>query len=276
MPMALTYPDGGALVTGGTGTVGAGVVEGLARAGVPLVFTYLGAPGRGSEDKAAALVERLAAAGCRVRARRMDMRDPSDIEAALDEVEAWMGRVHTVITAAGAPVSFAKLADFAPEQVDAFMADDALSYFRLFRCAILRMRRSGGGSIACTSTIDVGKLALNNGLSGMSKAAVESMIRHIAAEEAQAGIRANAVRICWVNDGSYAEAEARLSPPPVDREPGSYPEFASQVVRSHMAGIRMQRPCTTREVGDVFAYLASDQASYLTGQSLKLDGGEDL
>jgi NAD(P)-dependent dehydrogenase (short-subunit alcohol dehydrogenase family) len=38
----------------------------------------------------------------------------------------------------------------------------------------------------------------------------------------------------------------------------------------------MQRPCTTREVGDVFAYLASDQASYLTGQSLKLDGGEDL
>lgn len=262
-------------MAGGTGSVGEGVVEGLARAGVPVLFTYLGSGGRGSEAKAAALTARLSADGHRVRARRMDMRDPASIEAALDELEAWTGRVHTVITAAGAPVPFAKLADFTPEQVDAFMAGDALAYFRLFRCGVQRMRRSGGGSIACTSTIDVGKLALNNGCSGMSKGAVESMIRHIAAEEASANIRANHVRICWVNDGSFAEFDAQLEPAS-DKEPATYMEFAAGVVRSHMAGIRMQRPCRTREVGDVFAFLASDQASYLTGQCIKLDGGEDL
>lgn len=43
-----------------------------------------------------------------------------------------------------------------------------------------------------------------------------------------------------------------------------------------MAGIRMKRPCTTREAGDVFAFLASEQASHLTGKCIKLDGGEDL
>lgn len=275
MAMELTFPEGGALMAGGTGSVGEGVVEGLARAGVPVLFTFLGAGGRNSEEKAAALVDRLTAAGHKVRARKMDMRDPASIEAALDELEAWSGRVHTVITAAGAPVPFAKLADFTPEQVDEFMAGDALSYFRLFRCGVQRMRRSGGGSIACTSTIDVGKLALNNGCSGMSKGAVESMIRHIAAEEAVANIRANYVRICWVNDGSFAEFDAQLEPAS-GKEPETYSEFASGVVRSHMAGIRMQRPCSTREVGDVFAFLASDQASYLTGQCIKLDGGEDL
>lgn len=275
MAITLTYPEGGALVAGGTGSVGAGVVEGLARAGVPTLFTYLGASGNGSGEKAAAFVEQLTSAGCRVRARRMDMRNPDEIEAALDELEQWTGRVHTVISASGAPVPFAKTADFTPEQIDAFMAGDALAYFRLFRCAVHRMRKSGGGSISCTSTIDVSKIALNNGASGMSKGAVEAMIRHIAAEEAMVGIRANAVRICWVNNGTFAETEPFLAPPS-DKEPNTYEDFAALIVRSHMAGIRMQRPCTTREVGDVFAYLASDQASYLTGQWIKLDGGEDL
>lgn len=275
MGMELSFPAGGALVAGGTGSVGEGIVDALVRAAVPVLFTYLGGAGRNSEAKASALVERLIATGHRVRARKMDMRDPASIDAALDELEAWTGRVHTVITASGAPVPFAKLADFTPEQVDEFMAGDALSYFRLFRCAVHRMRRSGGGSIACTSTIDVGKLALHNGCSGMSKGAVESMIRHIAAEEAAAHIRANYVRICWVNDASFAENEAHLVPPS-EKDPESYLEYASGVVRSHMAGIRMQRPCTTREAGDVFAFLASEQASYLTGQCIKLDGGEDL
>lgn len=275
MTIQLTFPDGGALVAGGTGSVGAGVVEGLVRAGVPVLFTYLGGEGRDSEAKAAALTAQLSGVGGQVRARQMDMREAASVEAALDELEDWTGRVHTVITASGAPVPFAKLADFTPEQVDEFMAGDALSYFRLFRAAVHRMRKSGGGSIGCTSTIDVGKLALNNGCSGMSKGAVESMIRHLAAEEAMAGIRANSVRICWVSDGSFADAESWLLPES-GKQPESYLEHASAVVRSHMAGIRMQRPCTTREVGDVFAFLASDQASYLTGQTIKLDGGEDL
>jgi len=275
MAIQLTFPKGGALVAGGTGTVGGGVVEAMARAGVPVLFTYLGGEGRDSEAKAAAMVERLSKGGAQVRCRQMDMRDAASIEAAFDELEAWAGPVHNVVTASGAPVPFAKLADFTPEQVDAFMAGDALSYFRVFRVAVHRMRKSGGGSIACTSTIDVGKLALNNGCSGMSKGAVESMIRHIAAEEAEAGIRANSVRICWVSDGSYADAESWMAPAD-GKPPETYVEFASQVVRSHMAGIRLKRPCTTHEAGNVFAFLASDQASFLTGQTVRLDGGEDL
>ncbi|AMK16867.1 MULTISPECIES: SDR family NAD(P)-dependent oxidoreductase [Sphingobium] len=260
-------------MAGGTGSIGRGVVEGLGRAGVPVLFTYLGAEGRNSEAKAAALVEELTAKGYQVRARRMDMRNVDEIEAALDEVEAWTGRVHSVMTAAGAPVPFAKTADYTPEQIDDFIAGDALSYFRLFRSAVQRMRKSGGGSIACTTTIDVGKLALYNGASGMSKGAVEAMMRHIAVEEAQANIRANYVRIGWVGDDSYADHQDWLKPQ--DGEPRTQMEMLASIGRSHMLNTPMQRPGSLREAGDVFAFLASDQASYLTGQCIQMDGGED-
>lgn len=269
MPITLTYPKGGALMAGGTGSIGHGVVEGMCRAGVPVLFTYFG-----SEQKAAALLERLSAEGHEVRARRMDMSDPDDIERALDELEEWTGRVHTVMTTAGAPPVFSKTADYLPEQLDAFWAGDGMAYFKLFRSAVQRMRKTGGGSITCTTTIDVGKLALYNGASGMSKGAVESLVRHIAVEEALANIRANYVRIGWVGPTTYADHQEWLDVLE-GREPETQMEMLSSIGRSHMVGIPMQRPGTLREIGDVFAFLASDQASYLTGQCIKMDGGED-
>ncbi|QQV77647.1 SDR family oxidoreductase [Sphingomonas aliaeris] len=275
MTISYTYPPGGALLAGGTGSIGQGVVEGLGRAGVPVLFTYLGAEGRNSEAKAAALVAELGAKGFRVRARRMDMRNPDEIEAALDEVEAWTGRVHSVITTAGASPRFAKTVDYTPEQIDDFFANDALAYFRLFRSSVQRMRKSGGGSIACTTTVDVGRLALYNGASGMSKGAVEAMMRHIAAEEAAANIRANYVRIGWVGDGTYADHQDWLQSPS-DGEPQTQSEMLASIGRSHMLNTPMQRPGSLREAGDMFAFLASDQASYLTGQCIRMDGGEDL
>lgn len=273
MAITLTYPDGGVLMAGGTGSIGAGVVEGFARAGVPVLFTYLGDGGRNSEAKASDLVERLTAAGHQVRARRMDMRDPASIEDALDELEAWTGRVHSVVTTAGAPPVFAKLADYPVEQMDNFIAGDGLAYFRLFRSAVQRMRRSGGGSVACTTTIDVGKLAPYNGASGMSKGLVESMMRHIAVEEASAHIRANYVRIGWVGPDSFADHPDWAVP--LGKEPETQLEMLHTIGHGHMMGIPMQRPGSLREIGDVFAFLASDQASYLTGQCIRMDGGED-
>ena len=273
MPITLSYPDGGALMAGGTGTIGHGVVEGLCRAGVPVLFTYLGGGSRQSEDKAAALVKKLSDQGYVVRARRMDMRDCDSIEAALDELEAWTGRVHTVMTTAGAVPVFAKIGDYPVEQLDDFMAGDGMAYFRLFRAAIQRMRRSGGGSLTCTSTIDVGKLAKYNGASGMSKGAVEAMMRHIAVEEAPAQIRANYVRIGWVGSDSFADHPEWLVAP--EREPETQVEMLASIGRSHIEGMAIKRPGNLREVGDVFAFLASDQASYLTGQCIQMDGGED-
>ena len=67
MALTLTYPEGGMPVTGGTGSVGGGIVRRLAKAGVPLVFTY-----RGNKDRAKALMGELSDAGGRVWAQAMD------------------------------------------------------------------------------------------------------------------------------------------------------------------------------------------------------------
>ncbi|GGC40527.1 short-chain dehydrogenase [Novosphingobium marinum] len=274
MPIELTFPKGGALMAGGTGTIGRGVVEGLCRAGVPVLFTYRGAGRHDSEAIANDLVERLSAQGCRIRARKMDMRDTRQVEEAMDEVVEWTGRLHSVMTTAGAIPIFAKTGDYEVEKLAAFIDGDFMAYFRLFRSAIQRMRASGGGSLTCTTTIDVGKLALYNGASGMSKGAVEAMMRHIASEEAQAGIRANYVRIGWVGDDSFDD-HPEWREPPEGPEPVTQAEMLAHIARSHMDAMPMQRPGNLREVGDVFAFLASEQASYLTGQCIKMDGAED-
>jgi NAD(P)-dependent dehydrogenase (short-subunit alcohol dehydrogenase family) len=272
MSISLTFPAGGVLVAGGTGKIGHGVVEGFARAGLPVLFTYLGGGGRDSENKAHLLTERLTANGWRVRGRRMDMRRSEEIEAALDELEGWAGRVHTVVATAGALVPFAKTADYAPDELETYIQGDGLAYFRLFRGAVQRMRKTGGGSIACTTTIDVGRLARYNGASGMSKALVEAMMRHIAVEEAPS-IRSNYIRIGFVGPNSFADHPDWVEPPVSD--PKTRAEMLHSIVHSHVVGIPMGRPGSLREIGDVFAFLASDQASYLTGQCLQMDGGED-
>ncbi|GGD79969.1 SDR family NAD(P)-dependent oxidoreductase [Croceicoccus mobilis] len=274
MTISLTFPEGGALMAGGTGTIGRGVVEGLCRAGVPVLFTYLGAGRHDSAGIAAEMVERLSAQGHQIRARRMDMRDPAQIEDALDELESWTGRVHAVMTTAGAVPIFAKTGDYTPDDLAAFIDGDFMAYFRLFRCGIQRMRETGGGSLTCTTTIDVGKLAQYNGASGMSKGAVEAMMRHIASEEALTGIRANYVRIGWVGDDQFSD-HPEWRQPPAGPEPVTQAEMLAHIARSHMDAMPMQRPGNLREIGDVFAYLASDQASYLTGQCIKMDGAED-
>lgn len=101
------------------------------------------------------------------------------------------------------------------------------------------------------------------------------MMRHIAAEEAAASIRANYVRIAWVGDDDFANHQDWLDAP-TDREPVTLAEMLALIGRSHMLGVPMQRPGSLREAGDVFAFLSSDQASYLTGQCIRMDGGEDL
>ena len=115
MPLTLTFPEGGALVVGGTGRLGEGIVRQLGKAGVPQVFTYLG-----NAAQAAALQAEMSEAGHQVVALRMDSEDEASIQAALDRVVTEYGRLHTVAVGAGVPVTFAKMADFSVAEVEKF------------------------------------------------------------------------------------------------------------------------------------------------------------
>jgi NAD(P)-dependent dehydrogenase (short-subunit alcohol dehydrogenase family) len=270
MAITLTFPAGGALVAGGTGRLGEGIVRQLAKAGVPQVFTFAG-----NEEKARALESELREQGHVVDAVRMDSEDVGSIRAALDRVVADHGRLHTVAVGAGVPVSFAKMADFAVEDVERFVAGDALGYFRLFKQAIGIMRGSGGGSIVAVSSVAVKRVIEFDGMSPFSKGSVDALVRQLAYEEAEHGIRVNAIAIGWVDRMTLEEVQRHI--------PAGRPERCetqmdmTRAILDQMTGlIRFHRPGTLEEGGNLAAFLASDQASFLTGQIIDLDGGASL
>ncbi|MDB5985139.1 MAG: family NAD(P)-dependent oxidoreductase [Nevskia sp.] len=268
MAISLTYPEGGALVTGGTGNVGEGVVRRLADAGVPLVFTY-----RGGKDRALALEAGLRDAGHAVTAVQMDMIDGASIQAAVDKVVADHGRLHTVVCGAGVPVVFGRLSEFSIEEVEKFLWGDALGYFRVFHTVIPALKAGGGGSITTCSTMALRRHIVFDGISPLSKGSVEALVRQIAAEEGVHGIRCNAVGIGWVH--AFSKEQFRDWIPRENPANAQTQEERMTVLLNQLMEM-VPRPATPTEAGNLFSYLASDQASYITGQTILLDGGATL
>jgi NAD(P)-dependent dehydrogenase (short-subunit alcohol dehydrogenase family) len=264
--MDLTFPDGGVLVAGGTGNVGTGVVRVLAEARLPVVFTY-----RNREDAARELERSIVDAGLRARAVPMDMGDVASLDGAIDAAEAFGGPLRTVACATGATVPFDRLADFAIADVESFFDGDVLAYYRFVHQVVPRLRASGGGSITVTSTIATDRVIDWDGISSFSKGAVKAMIRQLAAEEGRHGIRCNDVGISVIVELSLEDAlaGASLAPAPIGERMG---ELMGQL----RDRVRLGRAGTPREAGNLFAFLASDQASYITGQSIAIDGGMTL
>lgn len=270
MALTLTFPDGGALVTGGTGRLGEGIVRQLAKAGVPQVFTYLR-----SEEKARALEAELVAAGHKVIALRMDAEDQASIDAALARVVNEYGRLHTVAVGAGVPVSFAKMADFPVETIEKFIAGDAIGYFRLFKAAIGIMRKSGGGSIVACSTVATKRVIEFDGISPFSKGSLDALVRQLAYEEAENNIRVNAIAIGWIDRMTVEETRKWIpAGPPAKCE--TQMEMTQAILHQMESLVRFHRPGTMTEGGNVVAFLASLQASFLTGQIIDFDAGATL
>lgn len=270
MAITLTFPAGGALVAGGTGRLGEGMVRQFAQAGVPQVFTYAG-----SEEKANALVAELTAQGHKVIAMRMGFEDQPSIQAALDRVVAEYGRLHTVAVGAGVPVTFAKMADFPVETVEKFIAGDALGYFRIFKAAIAIMRGSGGGSIVAVSSVAVKRVVEFDGISPFSKGSLDALVRQLAYEEAEHGIRVNAIAIGWIDRMTVEQARAFI---PAGRPENieTQMDMIRAILDQMQNMVRFHRPGTLEEGGNLAAFLASDQASFLTGQIIDFDGGATL
>jgi NAD(P)-dependent dehydrogenase (short-subunit alcohol dehydrogenase family) len=266
MPLQLTFPQGATLVSGGTGRVGEGIVRALAEAGIPLVFTW-----RSTADKAARLADELSAAGAQIRACHMDNADIASIDRAIAFAEALGGPLRTVMWSGGPLFAFDRLADIPPDIAGQFLQDDAMGAYRLMSRAVPKLRAHGGGSITLCTTIANRRVVDLDGLSPFSKNAVEAMVRQVAAEEAPGRIRCNSVAVSWVSPLTKEEQIAEMAPlpqPDRDRVVG--------LIESMAAGTRMGRTQLPLECGWLFAFLASEQAACITGQSVAFDGGFGL
>lgn len=268
MAIALTYPADGAVFVAGGGVVGNAVVRKLAAAGLPVVFGYLN-----QRERAQALGDELRAQGMRVQAERVDLTDSDSVREALQGVEQRYGRLHTVIYAAGPTLAFQPIRELAPERMQQFLLGDTMGCYRLFHHAIPLLVRGGGGSLTACATMANQRVIDNDALSSMPKAAIEALVRQIAAEEAPRGVRANAIGIGWIGGWATSFEEARAA---CAQMPLEVAATVSPMIEQMISLIRMQRPGAAGEAADLIAYLASDQASYVTGRTVALDGGASL
>ncbi|MET9175618.1 SDR family oxidoreductase [Streptomyces misionensis] len=246
-----------AVVTGGSRGIGAAVATRLAAEGADVVVGY-----RGNRAAADSVVAAIEAHGGRALAHAADVTDPGQIEALVERAVAEFGRLDVLASCAGIE-HFGALESLTPADFDRVFAVNTRG--QLFAVQSAAARMDAGGRIVLTSSVSASRAVFEHTLYAASKAAVEAMVLNLSAELGQRGITINAIAPGGTDTDMAAENSAGYQHPLL-RGTVSPRQWLS----AHGALGRLARP---DEIAAGYAFLACDDAAYMTGRTLPVDGG---
>lgn len=246
--------DRTALVTGGTGGIGGATCRMFADHGYDVVFTY-----HSNVEKRDALLQYLRERDVRAKAVKTDMTSETEVGDLVGVATETTGRVDAVVNAAGpyVPQRFVSAITF--EEFRRHVDLELNAFFLLAVSALPELRKTKGSLVAVTS-VAVDSFPVRDALSSAPKGGIEALVRAIAVEEGRFGVRANAVGPGVILDGMAEALEAS----------GDFDEKSKEYA---LARVPLGRFGMGAEVAEAIVFLASDKASYITGQSLRVDGG---
>jgi NAD(P)-dependent dehydrogenase (short-subunit alcohol dehydrogenase family) len=251
------FPDGSALVVGGSGGIGGAIARRLAAAGSRIAITY-----RQNQDAARAVAQEIREHGGECSIHGVELGDLESVAACVEEVSKAHGPIHTIAHAAGTRIDQPYISELTPQQWSDTMNWDVNGFFHVAHAALPHLRNSRG-SIVFVSSAGLRRFPPGDVLSVAPKAAIEALVRGIAREEGRYGVRANSVAVGVVDAGMFVEL--------VDRG-----ELSQTWLDAAIRNTPLRRFAKPEEVADAVVFLASSRASYVTGQTLFVDGGYTL
>lgn len=239
--MSGTFKGQVVVVTGGALGIGAAIVQTFVQEGARAVVLDLGDP----ETPAAA-----------TRYLHVDVADRASVEAAFDSIDATEGQVDVLVNNAG--IQRVGLTDeIDPDEWERVVRIHLFGTYHCSAAALRSMKRRGRGSIVTIASVAAFLALPGRGPYSAAKAAMASLTRVMAIEVAELGIRVNAVAPGFTKTRLIEQAI----------RDGSLREDWM------ISEVPMRRLATPDEIARVVRFLASDDAAYITGQTIVVDGG---
>ncbi|XLZ72417.1 SDR family oxidoreductase [Massilia sp. SR12] len=235
-----------AFVTGGSRGIGAAIVRRLAKDGATVAFTY-----QNSRAAADALASEITAAGGTAVALQVDAADASATRAAINGIAARFGRIDILVNNAGV-LHLGDVSELTLEAFDQTIAVNVRGVFAATQAAVAHMQ--AGGRVINIGSTNADRMPFAGGsVYAMSKSALTGMVQGLARDLGPRGITINNVQ-----------------PGPVDTDMNPANSDFAKGMHELMA---IKRHARGEEIAGMVAYLASDEAGYVTGAGLNIDGG---
>ena len=242
-----------ALVTGGSHGLGITHCLSLARAGCHVAvigYTHM--------EKAKEVAAEIVAMGRKALAIRMDVADYDQVQTGIKFVEEKLGTIEILINNAATGIVRAvvtartKIQDWARD-----LSVNLTGPFNTIRCVLPGMMERGWGRIINISSITGTMGGAGQCSYAATKAGLIGLTKTVALEAARKGVTCNALVLGVIDGGAFHKVA---------------PEFQERIIRT----LAMRRPGTPQELSNVLVFLASEEASYVTGEAIEVSGGASL